>query len=70
MNTNFDNRIYFLRIVCGPDYPQRPPEIYFNTKINLPCVNGANGRVEPSKYHMFSGWKGDYSLEKALTGLK
>ena len=70
INTNFDNRIYFLRIVCGPNYPGQAPEIHFNTKVNLPCVNQSNGRVEPSKFHMFSSWKADYGLEKVLTGLK
>ena len=38
-NTNFDNRIYFLTIKCGANYPMQPPEVSFNSKINLPCVN-------------------------------
>jgi ubiquitin-conjugating enzyme E2 variant len=38
-NTNFDNRIYMMSITCGDDYPERPPKIKFNSKINLPCVN-------------------------------
>ncbi len=28
-NTNFDNRIFFLTIKCGPNYPSQPPEVYF-----------------------------------------
>ena len=38
-NTNYDNRIYFLTIKCGYDYPGAPPEVTFNSKVNLPCVN-------------------------------
>jgi len=37
--TAFDGRIYFLTIVCGEDYPTRPPNVSFTTKINLPSVN-------------------------------
>lgn len=39
------NRIYSLRINCGEQYPDRPPEIWFLTRINLPCVNQQSGKV-------------------------
>ncbi len=38
--------------------------------MNLPCVNQANGKVEPTKFHVFQQWKGDYDMEKTLIGLK
>ena len=69
-NTNFDNRIFFLVIRCGPHYPMQPPEVSFSSKINLPSVNQANGKVEPSKFPVFVGWKTDYDMEKVLIGLK
>ena len=69
-NTKFDNRIFFLVIKCGPSYPAKAPEVSFSSKINLPCVNQQNGRVEPSKFHIFANWKGDYDMEKVLIGLK
>ena len=28
-NTNFDNRIYFLSIKCGLEYPTQPPQVSF-----------------------------------------
>eukprot|EP00456_Euglypha_rotunda_P051131 TRINITY_DN41271_c0_g1_i6.p1 TRINITY_DN41271_c0_g1~~TRINITY_DN41271_c0_g1_i6.p1 ORF type:complete len:142 (+),score=26.87 TRINITY_DN41271_c0_g1_i6:58-426(+) len=28
-NTNIGDRIYNLRITCGPKYPDEPPQIYF-----------------------------------------
>jgi ubiquitin-protein ligase len=41
-----ENRIYSVKIHCGPSYPDVPPEISFTSKINLPCVNPQNGKVE------------------------
>ena len=69
-NTNFDNRIYFLTIKCGPYYPSQAPEVSFNTKINLPSVNQSTGKVEPGKFSIFANWKADYTMEKVLIGLK
>ena len=43
--TTFDGRIYFLSITCGENYPAQPPVVKFNTKINIPSVNQANGNV-------------------------
>jgi ubiquitin-protein ligase len=40
-----ENRIYSLKITCGNRYPDTPPEIYFTSKIHLPCVNPSTGRV-------------------------
>jgi len=40
-----ENRIYSLKIHCGADYPDRPPEVTFISKVNLPCVDARNGRV-------------------------
>ena len=45
IKTAFDGRIYSLKITCGPNYPNTPPEIKFNTKINLPSVDINNGKV-------------------------
>ena len=69
-NTNYDNRIYFLTIKCGPHYPEQPPEIAFNSKINLPCVNQSTGKIETNKFAIFSHWKSEYTIEKILIGLK
>ena len=43
LNTKFQDRIYFLSIVCGPSYPNDPPSVKFNSKINIPSVNQSNG---------------------------
>ena len=69
-NTNYDNRIYFLTIKCGPHYPMQPPEVSFTSRINMPCVNPANGKVEVSKLPVFAHWRPEYDMEKALIAIK
>jgi ubiquitin-conjugating enzyme E2 variant len=39
------NRIYSLKIQCGPNYPDEPPTVWFLTRINLPSVNQQTGKV-------------------------
>lgn len=59
-----------MSITCGEHYPAKAPTIKFNSKINIPCVNQANGAVDPSKFHMFKNWNPAYTMEKILIGLK
>ena len=40
-----ENRIYSLKMHCGDEYPDKPPEIQFISEINLPCVNPRNGQA-------------------------
>ena len=53
-----ENRIYSLKIHCGPDYPDVPPEVTFISKVNLPCVDPKNGKVFHSslrvRYHILN----------------
>ena len=68
-NTNFDNRIYMMTITCDDNYPASAPTLKFNSKVNLPCVNQANGMVT-NKFKMFNPWNASYTLETLLIGLK
>ena len=45
LQTIFDGRFYEIKITAGPKYPDVPPTLRFVTKINLSCVNQANGIV-------------------------
>lgn len=50
LQTVHENRIYSLSIVCHGEYPDKPPEITFSTRINLPCVNQTNGKVRLQRF--------------------
>lgn len=41
-----ENRIYELKIECGPDYPKKPPVIHFCSQVNLPGVDQTTGLVD------------------------
>jgi len=69
-NTNFDNRIYFVQITCGPQYPSVPMTARFTSKINLPSVNQQNGTIEAHKFSLFKQWNPETTMEKMLIGLK
>ena len=58
-----------MTLKCGPNYPSQPPEVHFQSKVNLPCVN-STGKVESGKFSVFANWNGSYDMEKILIGLK
>jgi ubiquitin-protein ligase len=41
--------MYSLRIECSNSYPEQPPVVRFNNRINMNCV-GNNGEVRASGF--------------------
>lgn len=65
-----ENRIYSLKITCGEDYPERPPTVQFVSRVNLPFVNQADGRVDPSKLPCLANWTRNNSIETLLVEIR
>ena len=45
VQTSLGERIYNLRMKCGPRYPDVPPTVHFVQKINMPGVDPLTGLV-------------------------
>nr|ACG23966.1 ubiquitin-conjugating enzyme E2 variant 1 [Zea mays] len=69
-NTVHEGRIYQLKLFCDTDYPDKPPTVRFQTRINMTCVNQETGLVEPSLFPMLGKWEREHTMEDILTSLK
>jgi len=69
-HTVHENRIYSLRIHCGEGYPNKPPNVQFLSRVNLPFVSQANGKVDPSKLPVLADWNHTKSLETILVEIR
>ena len=61
-------RVLELAIECGSAYPERPPEMRFKTKVNLPFVKG-DGTVDLKTLGVAQAWKRNNSIEDALNAV-
>ncbi|CAA6664791.1 unnamed protein product [Spirodela intermedia] len=69
-NTVHEGRIYQLKLFCGDGYPDDPPSVRFQTRINMACVDQETGAVNPGLFPMLADWKREYTMEELLIGLK
>lgn len=45
LQTVHEGRIYQLKLFCGDGYPDDPPSVRFQTRINMACVDQETGAV-------------------------
>jgi ubiquitin-conjugating enzyme E2 variant len=65
-----ENRIYSVKMHCGPNYPDEPPTIRFVSAVNIPCVDQRTGIVDPKQLPCLDEWKRDYNMETILLELR
>jgi ubiquitin-conjugating enzyme E2 variant len=66
-NTNYDGRIYSLKIEVGENYPLQPPIVKFISRVNLPFVDQKNGLVDLKKIIQ---WEKNSTIESILVTIK
>ncbi|KAG6873007.1 Ubiquitin-conjugating enzyme spm2 [Termitomyces sp. Mi166 len=69
-HTVHENRIYSLKITCGQNYPDSPPQVQFLSRVNLPFVNQINGKVDPLNLAVLASWSRNSSIETVLVEIR
>ncbi|CAD6571677.1 MAG: E2 ubiquitin-conjugating protein mms2 [Cyphobasidiales sp. Tagirdzhanova-0007] len=64
-----ENRIYSLSINCPGSYPEKPPDVSFLTRVNLPAV-GSFGKVDFSKIQPLSNWSRAITINDILVAIR
>jgi ubiquitin-conjugating enzyme E2 variant len=66
-----DGEIYSLKIVCGPEYPSKRPQVSFTKAFaGVEFVNSINGTVDPLKIRCLAYWKPSFGLEDVLREIR
>lgn len=68
--TPYENRMYSVKIECGPRYPDDPPQAKFITRININCINTTTGVVDSRQVPMLARWQREYTIKSVLQELR
>ena len=66
--TTFDGNIYSLRVSVGENYPESPPVVVFESKVNLSCVDGS-GNIKRD-FPALVNWSRHGTIEGVLVAIK
>ena len=67
--TVFENRIYNLTLEVGLQYPDQPPSVTFQTRINMNGVD-RDGRVDKRCVSCMNRWSRASNLKTVLTDVR
>lgn len=67
--TNYEGRMYQLKLECGSEYPDKAPTVRFISRINMKGVDG-NGMINPREVPILSRWQRTYTISALLKELR
>jgi len=68
--TKFENRMYSLRVECGPNYPEESPALRFLSRVNMGGVNAQTGLVDSRNIPVLARWNRTYTIKTVLQDLR